>query len=345
MQKKIVLTIFTLTMSSLLFAGSPTKKDYPHWNFNNSCTYSKLVRINNYIQKNKNTHKLAVFDWDGTLYNEHLSVQEYDGTWAGQPAFYLWGANHKNDLGFKLFPMFHTNNFKIDVINKTKYLEGRTNINPDMYSKFTQTACFTEGMTPSELVNATKLYLNEYKTADNVFLPMLDVLQTMLNKGFDVWIVTGSNQYFVSELLEDISAKVNYGHRSYNFSNICTVPYNSKSGHIAGNGLKLLKNGNFSNAYDIYYVKNRKKELYIVDHQGKVVAINNIEAKDHTTLGFVAGNSDGDYEDSDMALSISGSLVIGVCPKDDSKLKALLEESKNQSIILNEEDIGRNYYL
>ncbi|MCP4177842.1 MAG: hypothetical protein GY756_08755 [bacterium] len=67
--RKTIITLFALiVLSSVIFAAGfvPLKSDYPHWNFNNKATYQKLVRINNFIEKNKNRNVLAVFDWDGT---------------------------------------------------------------------------------------------------------------------------------------------------------------------------------------------------------------------------------------------------------------------------------------
>lgn len=106
--KRLLLVAFGLFLfASVISAATsvPSKSDYPHWNFNNKSTYLKLEKINNFIEKNKDKNVLAVFDWDGTLYNEHIPVKEMNNSkYAGQPAFYIWGANNQNQFDFKFFP-------------------------------------------------------------------------------------------------------------------------------------------------------------------------------------------------------------------------------------------------
>lgn len=273
---KVLLSSFVyLTLSSTaIFAAvtAPTKSDYPHWNFDNKETYLKLERINNFIENNKGKHVLAVFDWDGTLYNEHIPVKEMDNNeYAGQPAFYIWGANNPNDFKFKIFPMYWTKDgdFKANVIQEDKYLEGHTNINADGYSKFIQTSMFTAGMTQKELEIAVNKFLDQYKPEKYAFLPMLDVLQKMENEGFDVWIITGSNQHFVGTMLRYIQKNLDYKPgEKYNFSKILS-PTEKSEMHIAGNGLKLMENNRFSVVYDSRYTQNPENKLYIVDKEGK----------------------------------------------------------------------------
>ncbi|MEI6057087.1 MAG: hypothetical protein WCR55_13650, partial [Lentisphaerota bacterium] len=280
--------------------------------------------IDDFINKYKGNDYLSVFDWDGTLFCEHIPVKEMDNVeYAGQPAFYLWGAfNADKFTDFKLFPMFNTKNanFRKDVIQRTqsqesKLFDGMQNTavpptmpstpypvyNGDSYSKFTNTAIFTTGMTPAQLKQAQQEFFKEYDPTDFVFYPMLDVLQKMCDSGFNVWIITGSSQYFVGNALDYLQKNAVYKNgRNYNFSRILITPdgnYDASTSHIAGNGLKLLENGTFSAVYDDRFLSNdlinKAGLLYIIDKQGKFVAVNNIEAKG-SKCAFVAGNTDGD---------------------------------------------------
>jgi hypothetical protein len=319
---------------------APVQSDYPHWNFNNWKTYKKLVKINTFIEINKDKGKIAVFDWDGTLYNENIPVKEMKNEkFAGQPAFYIWAAYNSKMFPFKIFPMFSTKDgeFQKNVIEKDKYLEGRTNIQPDQYSKFTQTSIFTAGMTPENMSTAVMKYLDDYSPNKYAFLPMLDILQKFTDSGYDVWIVTGSNQYFVAAMLKYIEKNINYTKtRKYDFK-LATVPYNPETGHIAGNALKVLDNNTFSVVYDNRYVKNSENKLYIVDHEGKVIVVKNLEKKAKSKVMLVAGNSGGDYDDTKYVVSQSGTLAISVVPS--GTLKKLAADNPDKIVTLDSDEI------
>jgi hypothetical protein len=344
------LAIFANSLAVFAANIQTLKKEYPHWDLSNPSTITKLQKIDNFIKANSSSSQknLAVFDWDGTLYNENIPVKDLNNEkFAGQPAWYIWAANH--DAKNNVFPMFRTvnNQFLNDVITKDKYLEGRITIqNPDhaidqgadIYSKFTQTSIFTAGMTPKNIVHSVNKYLrvSSYSPKHNAFLPMLDVLQRMVNTGFDVWIVTGSNPYFVSVEIKYIENHMDYTPgKKYDFgSALSTIPYNSATGHIAGNGLKLLKKDSlgiskFSVVYDDQYVKNVEDVLYIVDHEGKCIAMENIEKKDSSNAVFVAGNSDGDLEDTTAVVQSPYHLAIAVNPDPTSKLAGLAKDHSN----------------
>jgi hypothetical protein len=318
---------------------APVQTDYPHWDFNNWATYRKLVKINTFIEVNKNKGKIAVFDWDGTLYNENIPVKEMgEEKFAGQPAYYIWGAYNTKEFSFPVFPMFITKDgdYLNNVINFDKYLEGRTNIHPDQYSKFTQTAMFTAGMSTQNMSESVSKYLDVYSPKKYAFLPMLDVLQKMINSGFKVWIITGSNQYFVAVMLDYIEKNIDYDKEKYDF-NLCEVPYNAKTGKIAGNGLKLMKNDIFSVVYDNIYVKGPGKELYIVDDEGKVIAGTGIEKKEDSTIAFVAGNSGGDYYIMKHVVAKPDTLAIAVEAR--GKLPEVVKQFPEKIVSLNSEEI------
>ena len=319
---------------------APIQADYPHWDFNNWKTYKKLVRINSFIEVNKGKGKIAVFDWDGTLYNENISVKEMKNKkFAGQPAYYIWAAYNSKKFSFPLFPMFKTNDgdFVNNVINRDKYLEGRTNIHPDQYSKFTDTSIFTAGMSTKNMSASVAYYLDTYSPKKYAFLPMLDVLQKMVDSGFKVWIITGSNQYFVAVMFNYIENNIIFNkNRKYDFK-LCEVPYNAETGHIAGNGLKLLKDDIFSVVYDNRYVKNSEKKLYIVDDEGKVIAGNNIEKKEKSKIIFVAGNSGGDYFIMKHVSEQPGTLAIAVEPR--GTLSEVVKKYPNKIITLDSNEI------
>jgi len=319
---------------------APVQADYPHWDFNNWDTYKKLVKVNTFIEINKDQGYIAVFDWDGTLYNENIAVKEMnEEKFAGQPAWYIWSAYNVKNFSFPVFPMFKTKDgeFLNNVINEDNYLEGRTNIKADQYSKFTTTSIFTAGMTQENMSEAVKGYLEVYRPEKYAFLPMLDIMQKMVDSGFDVWIVTGSNQYFVAEIVNYIESNIKYTEeKNYKF-NLCTVPYNATTGHIAGNGLKLLKNNTFSVVYDNRYVANSEKKLYIVDDYGKEVVVKNLEKKAGKKIIFAAGNSGGDYYDISYVIGKSDGIAIAVEPR--GTLEELAKDYPNKIVSLDSKEI------
>ncbi len=320
--------------------SSPLKSSYPHWNFNNKKTYAKLLKINTFIEKNKNKNKIAIFDWDGTLYNENIPVKELNNAkYAGQPAWYMWMAMNKAKFNFSVFPMFITKDghFLRNVLTFNRYLENRTNISSHGFSKFTSTSLFTAGMTPQNVTDGVMSFLKEYKPEKYAFLPMLDVMQKMVNSGYNVWIITGSNQYFVASQIKYIENNINYTkNKKYNFK-ISTAPYNPETGHIAGNGLKLMKNGKFSVVYDNRYVENPKGKLYIVDEKGKTVVAKNIEKWSKSKIVFAAGNSGGDYYDIKYVLQKPDTLAIAVEPR--GELPELVKEYPGKVVQLNSDEI------
>jgi phosphoserine phosphatase len=341
----LLLSLYFLLPFSTLFAGNsaPCKSDYPHWDFENKTTYQKLVKLNNFIENNKNKKLLAIFDWDGTLYNENIPVKEMNGTqYAGQPAYYIWAAANNNLFDFKLFPLFWTNDglFNKNVITKNNFLEGHSNRNADEYSKFTQTPLFTAGMSRRELEKTVYSYIKDYPPKKYAFLPMLDVLQKMTDEGFNVWIVTGSNQYFVGCILKYIQNNIEYRPgEKYNFSKILE-PTEKSEMHIAGNSMKLMTNNRFSAVYDNRYTQNTDNKLYIVDKKGKEIAVKNIEKWENTRAIFVAGNSDGDLWNSKFILNRNtGAFGIGVNPLENSKLMNFYNKHKQQTIILNSDEL------
>ena len=246
--------------------------------------------------------------------------------------------NRKKFL-FDVFPMFDTkdHNFKSNVITFNKYLEGRTNVEVEGYSKFISTSLFTAGMTPDTVTQGVMKFLDEYKPEKYAFLPMLDVLQKMVNSGFNVWIVTGSNPYLVAPEIKYIEKNIDYTkNKKYNFK-LSSAPYNAETGHIAGNGLKLLKNNTFSVVYNDQYVKNPKDELYIVDTIGKLIVVKNLEKKYNTKVIFSAGNSGGDYYDIQYVAEQPDTLSIAVEARGD--LTKLVTDYPDKIVQLNSDEI------
>lgn len=291
------------------------KESYPHWDLSDKAQYAKIVKIDDFIQKNQGKGYLALFDWDGTVYDENIPVAEDNGVkYAGQPAWYMYMAYHQNDFTFPVFPMFDTKDgeFVKNVVNYDKFLENKMDLHSEGYDKFSRITLFTSGMTPEEVSKGVEAYLKVYQPEKNAFLPMLDIVQKMSDSGFNVWFITGSSQYFVAAIIGYIEKNINYtADKKYAF-NICTVPYNPETGHIAGNAVKLLKNGTFSVVYDDSYVQNKEGKLYIVDEYGKVVVIKNLEAKFKTKAVFVAGNSGGDFYDVGYVAEQPDTLCIAV---------------------------------
>lgn len=199
---------------------------------------------------------------------------------------------------------------------------------------------FTAGMTPQELETAVNKFLKHYNPEKYAFLPMLDVLQKMSDEGFDVWIVTGSNQYFVGNMLKYIQNNIDYTPgKKYDFSKIL-APTKESEMHIAGNGLKLMKNNRFSVVYDNRYTQNPENKLYIVDHEGKEIVVKNLEKWENSKALFVAGNSDGDLNDSQFIINRDkNAFGIEVNPSPTSQLYKFSEAHKDQIVTLNSNEL------
>lgn len=310
--------LLVLTFCFQAFSASDIEElkfSYPHWNLEDKTQYEKVIKIDDFIKKYKDKGCIAVFDWDGTVYDENIPVVEENGTkYAGQPAWFIWMAYHQKDFSFPVFPMFDTKDGKFvkNIISYDRYLENKTELHSEGYDKFSRITLFTSGMTPEQVSKGVEAYLKDYQPEKNAFLPMLDIVQKMSDSGFNVWFVTGSSQYFVAAIIGYIEKNINYtADRKYSF-NICTVPYNSETGHIAGNSVKLLKNNTFSVVYDDSYVHNKEGKLYIVDEYGKEIVIKNLEEKFNTKAVFVAGNSGGDFYDVGYVAEQPGTLCIAV---------------------------------
>ncbi|MCP3967140.1 MAG: hypothetical protein GY750_01270 [Lentisphaerae bacterium] len=333
----LVITIGTYSTPS--HASAPQKTDYPHWNFHDKSAYKKLKRINSFIEKNKDKQVIAVFDWDGTLFYERLSEPEMGGEYPGQPAFYLWMLKNASTLSFKPFPMQDTvdNKFKENIISFTRYIEGRTNVPWQGYPTFIANSLVLAGMTPENIIEGVQQFLDSQETKHLFYFPMLDVLQKFVDSGIEVWIITGSNQYFVAAIIKYIEDNFKYSSdRNYNFA-ISSSPYDSATGHIAGNSLKRLKNGKFSNFYDDMYVRSPDGKLYIVNETGKLIVMRNLENCTGKTIEFAAGNSGGDYSMINYVAKQPAGLCIAVETR--GKLRELLPKYPHTIIELTTEEV------
>lgn len=322
--------------------GVPSKSNYPHWNFTDRVTYQKLVKIDQFIESNKGQGLVAVFDWDGTLYNEEIPLQQYKigERRSGQSIWHIWASFHLHDLKYpNLFPMYRTQdgNAAQYIDEKDDYLEGKTNIKVDDYNKFTQIATFEAGMTPCEFANGVNGYLQDYPAVKNVFYPIMDVMQHMIDSGFNVWIATGSNPYYISSVLQRIEQTVNYRpNLKYHF-NLGTVPYDIATGHIVGNAAHLSRLGWwFTNVYDSRFVQNSgDNKLYIVDGPGKYVAIKTyVEKMVKKPAIFYAGNSGGDYEAIDYILSQKGDNVLSIAVNPRGTLLDLVKKYPEKIVVV-----------
>lgn len=348
------------------------KTSYPHWDLNDKAQYAKLVKIDDFIEKNKDKGYIAAFDWDGTLYCEKIPMKELnqpENIYGGQGGFYIWGAYNKDKFAsFKLFPSFdpESSDFKDEVLREVKAVESRLFdgmqnsalpptmptapypvYNADGYSKFSfETTIFLLGMTPEQLKEAETKYFESYNPAEYAFFPMLDIVQKMCDSGYNVWIITGSSPYFVTNMLSYIQENVSYvSGRNYDFSKIILTKdnnYDASQSHLAGNGTKLTKEGLFSAVYDSRFLTNDFVKnaglLYIADKQGKYLVISNLEARFKTNAVFVAGNTDGDLYDTSYVLEESklgpNTFAICVAPPVTSKVYQYLQKFPSRSVIL-----------
>lgn len=311
---------------------------YPHWDCNNPA----LQRIDNFIKTYKDTGYVAAMDWDGTLYSETITIKQGDihagTTRSGQSVWHLWAAQRS------YFPAFNTKDGDRvgNIVRWDDYLEGKTNVSSSSYSKFSQIATFEMGMTPQEMHSGVQEYLNVYPTGDYAYLKMMDVLQQFVNNGFQVWIITGSNPYFIVSLLNHIDQTL-----GYNLLTAGCDPGNPdlEQCRIVGNAAKQSPDGRFTMVYDDRFVRISDSnnpfflERNIIDGVGKAVAIRHyMEPKAGQPVVFYAGNSGGDYEAIQYILSQKDldTLVVAVNPR--GTLKDLVAKYEPQGKVVKVSD-------
>ncbi|MBF0547023.1 MAG: haloacid dehalogenase-like hydrolase [Candidatus Riflebacteria bacterium] len=301
--------------------GSELQCLYPHWNQE----LIKLVQINRWIERNAPKHPIAVFDFDGTINSEkYLSIK---GTLrSGQSAWRIWTAQRLLQFPFA-FPTFRVNEDSFEteknIIEMDEIVERLSPVPIEDWMKFSETSTFEEGMTENEIRQTIQAFLVDYPPEKYAFYPMLDVLQRLLDKGFKVWIITGSSPIYVSTVLGEIQKKSLISNKEfYNFSGLVKESYEPYSREkpdgvkIIGNISKRTPMGRFTRVYDRSFTKNPENKFLIVNGEGKKAVLENyIEPLEHTEALFCAGNSDGDVAVMTKVLKRnSGALGILVNP-------------------------------
>ncbi len=330
--------------------------DYPHWTakYGQTCPNTQLQQLDNFITQNANKGYVAAFDWDGTLYGEQVVLKGPEFLkgmkFAGQPAWLIWSATHLVSPASPYFPSYRYD--PNAMVNQVLYLEGKTNAALGDYSKFSQEGNFIAGMTPQQVTASVNRYLQTYRVDQAVFLPMMDILQRLHNQGFKLWIVTGSNPYYVAPVLREIESEYGYHFGILPSANngefSCHMPY---PGCIAGNAPKLLGvPGTFSTIYDNKFTAEPGHlayhyARYPVDQAGKALAIQNfIQRVESKPVILYAGNSGGDYQAALYVLKRHESdtkqypgMVIAVHPQNESSFNILqdivTEHAKNGDIV------------
>jgi hypothetical protein len=325
--KKITLGLFFVlflqsALSEVLTSSVPTLAEYPHWKecfetgtfSNKPKNCSKLQKVDAFIDLYKGQAVAAVFDFDGTLYHEDIHLDEQYGTTlngkkvqvVAQPAWHRWAANHWDRFPqLQLFPLYRTeNNGPLTaLINIDNYLEGKVNAKTGKvsgYHKFRQIATLEAGMTPENMAKGVSLYLDKYSPNDYAIYVVLDIMQNMINHQFKVWIVTGSNPYFVSVVLHQIEQLDTTGY--FNFGKLSAVPHQPSSrdgkqikSRIIGNAAKVY-DGKFSAVWDDRYLpRDKYDEIYAVMNEGKRLILKDYIEPNETEVVACIGNSGGDY--------------------------------------------------
>jgi phosphoserine phosphatase len=342
MKKYFIAYLMSVFFSTQLWAAA-TPTDYPHWDWQNSEEIAKLKKIDAFIKANQHKNAIAVFDWDGTVYDETIRTREAVGgnvIKSGQAVWHIWAANHafhQDYASLNLFPHYHDCASPCvleSLINKDDYLEGLTpnQLPMDNYSKFSQIAVIEAGMTPDAFTRGVEAYETHYPVTRFAFLPMFDVIQQMINHNFKVWFISGSNPYFIATLLK----KIETIDPRYDFSSIIgtgdPVLTDETRYRIIGNHAKLYQ-GKFTRVYDDRYLQRTRTEpLNAIFGEGKAIAIRRyILKRDQGKLMFAAGNSSGDIEMMAEVIQNPHSLLVGINPAD--KLKAFLARQPAAQVI------------
>jgi len=320
MQKIIFLTLFTILITITGSANAENVcKLYPHWDCSKSDQLTILNKFENFIAKHPQKG-LVAFDWDGTLYDEHIPLPgKSEETRSCQSVWHYWAANHLSKYPY-LFPSFKTgkgnpNEQANNIKRQDDYIEGQVfqpasptdntwKFSPMGYDKVVQIASFEAGMSLNQMRFGITQYLKDYSPTRYGFTKMLDLVQRFSDTGFTVWIVTGSNPYYLGNLItapSGVNASLNYhimtacipDQKNFsNFSNNC---------FISGNGAKIWqdKNGTykFSSVYDDRFLKEEinENQRSAVSNYGKELVLRQLIKRFNKPLVFYAGNSDGDY--------------------------------------------------
>ncbi len=311
-----VLALFT----SSAFADSTVCKFYPHWDCSDPTQLQTLNQLEAFIAAHSVNGKgngITAFDWDGTLYDEHIPNPNVGGeTRSGQSLWHIWGADHLKQYPY-LFPAFNSDNNIVDqansILSKDSYVEGKlfqpvspteTNpLSPSGYDKFSQIATFENGMTLQQMRDGMQAYLGDVKPTQYAFTRMLDIMQRMQDKGFVVYLVSGSSPYYLANLFSGPNGLNNT--LGYTLLPGCadttSDPQTFDSNcPIAGNGAKVrtlnATNYGFTGVYDDRFVRDsiRPVDRVIVDRYGKQLFLQQLAKSRNLPVVFYAGNSDGD---------------------------------------------------
>ncbi|MCP4474319.1 MAG: haloacid dehalogenase-like hydrolase [Gammaproteobacteria bacterium] len=364
-KKGLLSLLFFLGLGFINSALAIDCSNYPHWDGSwgpgTKCSQhnAALVNIDNFIKANAGKGYVAAFDWDGTLYGEQIPLKAPSRlkgqTFSGDASWAIWAASTG-----KVFPAFKSD--ANALINNVLYTEGKTNAVLGSYSDFSHAATYETGMTPTTLKRSVNAYLNVYPARQWVFLPMMDIMQRLHDSGFKLWIITGSNPYYVATVLNSIEKNNRYRDKKrYDFGILPTSATAAPqckairySGCIAGNATTLA-GGKFTAIYNDRFVAEKSRPAlyyarYTIDGPGKVLVIQNyIQRVMAKPVILYAGNSGGDYQAFMYVLKrhltsfdpttkqyhLSG-LTIAVQPQNESSFSALADimvEHKSDSPI------------
>ena len=359
-----------------LFSRYPSWKTYVNDSNEKDLLLKKLNQIENFVQAHKGQDKIAVFDWDGTLYHEKIEVKQpselkliSEGTElyydykkgsrngklheAGQPVWHIWAISHATNKTRKykrlnLIPqrllghLSASENF-VNAVDYDNRLEGETFISKgaevkmDEYTKFFQIATFEAGMKPKKMQKGVKAFLQDYPPCDYAFFPALDIFHRLVETGFKVWIVTGSNPYYVKPVIQEIAKQCKRADGTiYDFGYDNEV-YNPDKDRMYGNFAGLNQKRTFSGMLDDsrvrYYASTfdpiandfvgagatrgaelAQKDLrYINNKFGKTITVGGyIENKEENKAMILVGNSGSDARMMEYVLRQEGALGIGI---------------------------------
>ncbi len=325
----VLIPIFLLAALALLSTGSAFARgllaEYPHWPKDQ---LAALLRIDRFVERNAGKGMIAVFDFDGTICSEQYPVAGLELR-SGQSAWRIWVANHLERFP-RAFPKLRLHDStaadRERILLHDNLLEGYTNVRAAGYMKFSQLACFETGMSISELDETVQPFFTDYPPRKFVFLPMLDLLQRLLDKGFRVWVVTGSSPWFVRSFLDKAAREcTREGGLSYDFKGILGEGVgiysraNPTGSRILGHFPLLDKHGRLSGVFDDRAFRFPDGRLTTLEREGKVSALENwIEKQENGRAGFFAGNSDGDAKLMETILSRPDTLGLFVNPRGDT---------------------------
>lgn len=198
-----VFLLFRYIINIISSQNNKTSFTFKYWRKNSKA----LKNLTNYIneitnEKNKNfipiENRVAVFDFDGTLFSEKSPFYIQ---------YYLYYLKMKKDHKDLLSQEPHKS-----IMHKLEQsFKIRSFIEPELeYKQPEAEALIFKGKTIPEFMEYVKNFTelpspcyNNLKLKDMFFLPMIEIINYLLENDFNIYIISGTGRFFIREIIKD----------------------------------------------------------------------------------------------------------------------------------------------